>query len=248
VIAVFGAAGKTGRAVAEALHVRGLPPVAVRRLVRPAFDLEDDASVTASTAGADVLYVLAPNMHPDEPGIVARAVRAAHANGITRVIYHSVLRPGIRAMPHHWGKLQAEELLWESGLDVTILQPSAYTQNLLACLHRSELVVPYAVDRPFSLVDLADVAEATARVLTEPGHVGATYELAGPVTTIAALADTLGLTARRARSAQGSRAPDALEAMFDWYDQHGLAGNPAVLGWLLGRPARDPVEVLAAAR
>ena len=108
--------------------------------------------------------------------------------------------------------------------------------------------MPYAVDRPFSLVDLADVAEATARVLSEPGHVGATYELAGPVTTIAALAEALGLTARRARSARGSRAPDALEAMFDWYDLHGLAGNPAVLGWLLGRPARDPVDVLAAAR
>jgi uncharacterized protein YbjT (DUF2867 family) len=248
VIAVFGAAGKTGHAVVEALQVRGLPPASVRRLVRATVDLEDDASVTAATAGADVLYVLAPNMHPDEPGIVARAIRAAHTNEVARIVYHSVLRPGIRAMPHHWGKLEAEELLWGSGLDVTVLQPSAYTQNLLACLHGSELVVPYAVDRPFSLVDLADVAEATARVLSEPGHVGATYELAGPVTTIAALAEALGLTARRARSERGSRVPDALEAMFDWYDERGLAGNPTVLGWLLGRPPRDPVDVLAAAR
>ena len=39
--------------------------------------------------------------------------------------------------------------------------------------------VPYPVDTKLSLVDLDDVAEAAALVLTEAGHSGASYELVG---------------------------------------------------------------------
>jgi NAD(P)H dehydrogenase (quinone) len=254
-IALLGAAGKTGRAVAAALVAAGVPWESIRPLVRAGregpgergVDLDDDASVCAAVAGAGAIHLLAPNLHPDEPGIVRRAVAAADAGGVRRIVYHSVLRPGVRAMPHHWHKLEAEELLWGSGLDVTVLQPSAYAQNLVSCVRGGRLVVPYAVDVPFSLVDLADVAEVAARMLTEPGHEAATYELAGPVTTIAALAGRLGLDARRDRPPQGPPAgypAAALQAMFDWYDRCGLPGNPGVLGWLLDRPPRDPADVL----
>ncbi|HEX2809706.1 MAG TPA: NmrA family NAD(P)-binding protein, partial [Kineosporiaceae bacterium] len=242
-VALFGGAGKTGRAVAAALIAAGVPVESIRPLVRigqqgpgeGGVDLDDDASVSAAVAGAGAIHVLAPNMHQDEVAVVRRAVAAARAAGVRRVVYHSVLRPGVRAMPHHWHKLEAEGLLWESGLDVTVLQPSAYAQNLIPCVQGSRIVVPYAVDVPFSLVDLADVAEVTARMLTEPGHGGATYELAGPVTTIEALAGRLGLDARRERPAgagddaargSGGYPAGALRAMFDWYDLHGLAGNP----------------------
>lgn len=263
VIALFGGEGKTGRAVAAALLAGGVLAERIRPLVRAGrerpgecgVDLDDDASVRSAVAGAGVIHLLTPNMHPDEVGVVRRAAAAARVGGVRRIVYHSVLRPGIRAMPHHWHKLEAEDLLWSSDLDVTVLQPSAYAQNLVSCVQDGRLVVPYAVDVPFSLVDLADVAEATARVLTQPGHGGATYELAGPVTTIEALAGRLGLTARRDRpsdpagAASGGEASSgypaqALRAMFDWYDLHGLAGNPIVLDWLLGRPPRDPAEVL----
>lgn len=262
VIAVFGAAGKTGRAVVRALHDAGVPAPSIRQLIRAgtpapcppsiavasAVDLEDEVSLLDAVEGADVLYVLAPNMHPDEPGLVRRAVHAAVRRGIRRVVYHSVLRPGLRAMPHHWGKLRGEELLWESGLEVTVLQPSAYAQNLAACVRDAELVVPYSLDRPFSLVDLAEVAEVAARVLLEPGYVGATLELSGPVTTVRAVAQALELSPRRERGARAGSAyaADALEAMFDWYDRHGLPGNPGILGWMLGREPRSAADVLRA--
>ena len=38
---------------------------------------------------------------------------------------------------------------------------------------------PYPVETRLSLVDLDDVAEAAALVLTQDGHSGATYELVG---------------------------------------------------------------------
>jgi uncharacterized protein YbjT (DUF2867 family) len=38
----------------------------------------------------------------------------------------------------------------------------------------------YSVKARMSMVDFEDIAQAAAIVLTEPAHVGATYELADP--------------------------------------------------------------------
>jgi len=87
-------------------------------------------------------------------------------------------------MTHYWNKLRVEETLFESGLSYTILQPASYMQNVLggwqAIVEHGVYAVPYSVETRMSMVDLEDIAEATAVVLTEPGHLGATYELAGP--------------------------------------------------------------------
>ena len=40
--------------------------------------------------------------------------------------------------------------------------------------------MPFGVDKQFSVVDLLDLAETTAIVATDPGHLWASYELAGP--------------------------------------------------------------------
>ena len=92
-----------------------------------------------------------------------------------RLVYHSVLHPQIEAMPHHWEKMRAEELLFAAGLDVTVLQPTAYMQNILAgwrdIVEAGIYRVPYPVESRISLVDLDDVAAAAALVLTQPGHV-----------------------------------------------------------------------------
>jgi uncharacterized protein YbjT (DUF2867 family) len=260
-VALVGGAGKTGRAVAAALRAQGAD-TALRPLVRrPAglagervVDLDDASSLRAALAGVDVVHHLAPNVHPDELGLARRVIAAAVAQGVARVVFHSVLKPGIAQMPHHWAKLRAEELLWESGLAVTVLQPGVYAQNLLAALRGDELVVPYDVDAPFSLVDLRDVAAATAVVLLDPAHAGATYELAGPgPVSVREVAAAIGRTARRQPPeewAAGARSlpaysRDALLAMFRWYDAHGLVGTPHVLRWLLGREPTVAADVLA---
>jgi hypothetical protein len=103
------------------------------------------------------------------------------------------------------------------------------------------------------MVDLEDVAQAAAIVLTEPGHEGATYELAGLETLIqtevaAILSQQLGRPVRaeavplqmwekRARkSGLGDYQVNALVKMFRYYERYGFWGNPRVLTWLLGRP------------
>ncbi len=52
-------------------------------------------------------------------------------SGVTRFVYHSVLHPQIEAMPHHWQKMRTEEMLFAAGFELTVLQPTAYMQNIL---------------------------------------------------------------------------------------------------------------------
>jgi NAD(P)H dehydrogenase (quinone) len=266
-ILVTGAAGKTGMAVIAALAARG---AAVRALVhRPdrsaevaaqgarevavgAF--EDAAALAAAADEAGAIYHICPNMSPHEVAYARAVVAAARTAGVPRFVYHSVLHPQIEAMPHHWAKLRVEELLLASGLAVTILQPIAYMQNILAgwrsIIEKGIFRVPYPVDTRISLVDLRDVAEAAARVLTEDGHVGATYELVGtpPLSQtevaqalshvigrpVRAVAETVEAWEARARAGMGDYQRETLAAMFRSYAAKGLVGNANVLTWLLG--------------
>ena len=273
-ILVTGAAGKTGQAVIRALSARGQ---AVRALVhRPqqapvadaagardvvAGDMRDRAVLEQALARDPVavraIYHICPNMSPDELPIARVVLQAARAAGVQHVVYHSVLHPQTEAMPHHWQKLRAEELLFEAGLPFTILQPAAYMQNLLAywdqIVERGVYAVPYAPETRLSMVDLEDVAEAAAIVLSEEGHAGATYELVGtgPLSQVEvaeileqqlarpvrARAMPLDAWERGARaSGLGEYQVETLLQMFRYYERHGFWGNPRVLAWLLGRP------------
>ncbi len=181
---------------------------------------------------------------------------AAQTVGVERLVYHSVLHPQTEAMPHHWRKLRVEERLFESGLRYTILQPAAYMQNVLAywnqIVEHGIYPVPYAVETRLGMVDLEDVAEVAAIVLTEPGHAGATYELVGVEALsqaevaailsqrlerpVRAQAVPLDEWERKARaSGISDYAVETLIKMFRFYERHGFWGNPRVLTWLLGR-------------
>ncbi|WP_210504071.1 SDR family oxidoreductase [Nocardioides xinjiangensis] len=221
-VAVVGGHGKTGRAVCAALAGRG---VDARPLGRA-----DWADLAGAVAGCDAAYVIAPNLHPDEPAYVAEALRALTEAGVRRAVYHSVASPYAPAMPHHLGKAVAEDLVRRSGLGWTILQPGAYLQNLDLT---GPLDLPYSPDVPFGFLDLADLGRAAAVVLTEPGHDGATYELATRRATVRELASEAGVDVRRVPDPQ---LHPWLSAMFAHYDDHGLPVGTRVLAWLLGRP------------
>ena len=269
-ILVTGAAGKTGRAVIRALRARALP---IRALVHRSEqaqaiaslganqvtigDMRLQATMDQAVSGVRAIYHICPNMNPDEIAIGRMVIDAARAAGAEHLVYHSVLHPQTEAMPHHWQKLRVEELLFESGLSYTILQPAAYMQNLLAywdsIVEQGIFRLPYVVETRLGMVDLEDVAAAAATVLTEPGHVGATYELAGTdalsqVEVASILAQQLGRPVRAQaislkeweRGARASGLDDyriaTLIQMFRYYEQHGFWGNPNVLTWLLARP------------
>jgi NAD(P)H dehydrogenase (quinone) len=206
-VAVFAGRGKTGRAVSAHLPE-------VRLLGRDGWDLD----------GCGAAYLIAPNLHPDEPAYVAAAIQACRAADVRRIVYHSVASPYVPAMPHHLGKAVGEDLVRRSGLQWTILQPGAYLQNL--DLSGPTVDVPYDVDAPFGFLDLADLGTVAARVLLEDGHVGATYELASRLATVRELAEEAGI---EARTVEDPGTHPWLTAMFGYYDRHGLPAGTLTL-------------------
>ena len=215
-VAVVGGHGKTGRAVCAALP----DAVPLGRAEWP--DLHD------ALTGCDAVYLIAPNLHPDEPAYVAHALDAAATVGVDRVVYHSVASPYVPAMPHHLGKARAEDVVRRSGLAWTILQPGAYLQNLDLS---APVGVPYDVHAPFGFLDLADLGAAATTVLADDGHLGATYELASRSSTVAEVAAEAGLPAGRVVD-PGTH--PWLSAMFAYYDRHGLPVGTLPLRALLG--------------
>jgi len=270
-ILVTGSAGKTGRAVIQTLiennhQVRAfvfrhdqkhlLQKMGVKDFV--VGDLHSRSKVAEAFRGVRAIYHICPNMQPDEVNIGQIVINAAQTAGVARFVFHSVLHPQIEAMPHHWHKLRVEEMLCESGLSWTILQPVAYMQNIFTqwdqIIEQGVYAVPYALDKRLSMVDLMDVAAAAAIVITEKGHEYATYELCGPdhlsqYEIAAKLEHKLGCEIRALnlaidlweQKAQGaglsSYAISTLVKMFQHYERHEFRGNAQVLGWLLGRPA-----------
>jgi NAD(P)H dehydrogenase (quinone) len=272
-ILVTGAAGKTGKAVVEALAKKG---ARVRAMVRRGehfaalkalgatecviASFEDEEALRRAADGVRAVYHICPNVSREEVTFARAVAAAAQARGAKRLVYHSVLHPQIEAMPHHWQKMRAEEMLLATGLDLTILQPTAYAQNILGAfpgiIAEGVFRVPYPVATRLSLVDLQDVAEAAALVLTTEGHSGATYELAGtePVSQVE-VAAAIGAALKRAVRAEAETVEFWLErvraggmgeyecatltAMFRYYAAHGLIGNSRVLASLLGRKPND---------
>jgi NAD(P)H dehydrogenase (quinone) len=268
-ILLTGSSGKTGKAILKALAAKREP---VRAFVRSESraeelkslgaaeiavgDLHDEVSLRRAMEGVRALYHICPNVNPDEVAIGRAAIAAAQQSGVAQFVYHSVLHSQAEAMSHHWNKLRVEETLFESGLAFTILQPTAYMQNILgswsSIIERGIYPVPYPVETQLSLVHLDDVAEVAANVLTELGHARAIYELVGTrglaQTEVAEmLSSALGKPVRaeqtsltdwetRVRaSGMGDYEVQTLLNMFKYYAQFGMSGNPNVLGWLLRR-------------
>jgi uncharacterized protein YbjT (DUF2867 family) len=269
-ILVTGASGKTGKAIIKLLskvetvcafvhRVEQMESLDAERVL--VGDLRDASAIHSAMEHVRAVYHICPNMSPDEAAIGKSVIEEAKRANVEHFVYHSVLHPQIEVMNHHWQKMRVEEMLFESGLPFTILQPAPYMQNLLAgwksILEEGVLRVPYSVHAKFSFLDLDDLAQAAKIVLTETGHVNAVYELAGtnPLSH-AEVAEIFSRVLKRGIRAEKEElenwkkrakglseyATGNLTRMFDYYDQWGLAGNPNVLQWVI---KREPISLEA---
>jgi NAD(P)H dehydrogenase (quinone) len=194
-IFITGAGGKTGRSLVQALskvericafahrekYISVLKALGAEKVI--VGDMGDETVIRSAMQGIRAVYHICSNMNPDETGIGKLVIGTACKSGVEHFVYHSVLHPQVERMTHHWQKMRVEEMIFESGLPFTILQPAPYMQNLLAgwksIVEDGVLHVPYSVDSKFSFVDLEDVAVAASTVLTQVEHINAIYELAG---------------------------------------------------------------------
>lgn len=269
-VLLTGANGRTGRPVVSALNERGAKVCAFIRDSQQETalkaigaaecaigDMEDQSSIEAAMSGCTKIVHIGPPMHPNEVEITKNFIRAATKQKLEHFVYYSVMHPLRRDVRHHRLKLDAEEALIESGLAYTILQPMRYMQHLesiwTAVNDSAVHEMPFNTDVKFNVVDLLDLADATAIVCEENRHLYATYELAGPEALsqrdmarilseeldrpVKARSISVEQLQENARSKQFS--DDKIEQMTimnQHYDQYGFQGNPNVLTWLIERP------------
>ncbi len=193
-ILVTGSTGKVGSEVLKELRRRG---ATVRALVRKqeastqfpegvepvVGDLLDPVSVRKALDGVDKLYLL-NGVVPDEltQGLIAYDL--AKKQKIKHVVYHSVFQAEkFLDVPHFASKVTLESALRQFDIPYTILRPNYFFQNDISL--KSPLmdtgIYPVPLGTPgISAVDVRDIAEAAALVLTTDGHQGKTHNIVGP--------------------------------------------------------------------
>jgi uncharacterized protein YbjT (DUF2867 family) len=207
-VLVTGATGNTGSALVERLLRSG---VSVRAMVRtPAAearfdesaampvvaDFDDPDAVAAALAGVDRAYLVTPSSERAEAQQMRFAELAAAA-GVRHLVKLSQFAAApdspVRFLRYH---AAVEQHIRGLGIGWTFLRPNLYLQGLLAMAGpiRAEgrFFAPIGEAR-VSAVDVRDIADVAAAVLTEPGHDGATYSITGPAAvTHAEIAAAIG--------------------------------------------------------
>ncbi|WP_327667482.1 NAD(P)H-binding protein [Streptomyces sp. NBC_00485] len=194
-ILVMGATGTIGSDVVRQLAVSGEKVRALSRdpagarvpsgVERVRGQHRDRASVEAAMAGADAAFLVGV-FGPDDGEHDRGLVEAARAAGVRRIVKLSAIgtgdpRLGVFGTWH----LHGEEAVRTSGLEWTVLSPSAFASNTLTWAQavRENTPAPNMMgDGRQGVVDPRDVSEVAVAALLDARHAGHTYTLTGPET------------------------------------------------------------------
>ena len=266
VITALAAKGASVRAlVRSAAHAAALKTLGAAEIAVGGFD--DAAALESAAAGVTAIYHICPNVSRDEVPYarnVHRRGEGAAASPASSFIPCCIRRSRrCRTTGRRCGSRKCCSHPASHSRSCS-RRPTCRTFSGYGARSHEQgvLRVPYPVETRLSLVDLDDVAAAAALVLTDESHAGATYELVGtpPLSQIevaAAIGTALGRAVRaeaetveawETRARAGGMADyerTTLTAMFRYYADYGLVGNPNTLRWLLGRAPNDLPTVIA---
>jgi len=216
----------------------------------------DPVTLDKAMDGVKSVFHVGPSFHPQEAEMGVAVINAASNAEVEHFVYDSVLHPQISALLQHRMKLIVEEHLINSELNYTILQPMHYMQNInISDVYREGVFKQAStLETPLSFVDMDDKVEVAAKVLTEDGHYGATYELCcddylNAIEIVKIMTKVLGKEIipklvpqefiisgfQKAFPEYGDYPARGFKALFDYYSEYGFFGNSNVLKWLLGR-------------
>jgi NAD(P)H dehydrogenase (quinone) len=188
-IAITGATGQLGRLAIAALKARGVQPIGLARDPAKAADLGVETRAFNYTSadpavlnGVSTLVLISSNDFNDRVGQHCKAIAAAKAAGVGRILYTSILKgeasPMILAQDH----IATEAAVRDSGIPATILRNGWYTENYTGALDAAiqhGAIIGAASEGRISSAARKDYAEAIAVTALDAAHAGKTYELAG---------------------------------------------------------------------
>jgi uncharacterized protein YbjT (DUF2867 family) len=195
-ILVTGATGLNGTALVRKLSTKGVP---LRALVRNAAkaaeiaalpnveiaiaDMAKPETLPAALAGVD-RAMLNSSADPAMVEVQSNFIAAAAKAGVRHVVKLSGIMPELDS-PFRFARMhgEIEQRLEASGMAFTHLRAGefmpSYFRQVPMILAKGALFLPMENQRIAS-IDIGDLAEIAAVVLTNPGHEGKIYPLTGP--------------------------------------------------------------------
>ena len=269
-IALTGATGQLGQFVVEAL-LKTVPAKEIIAIVRNPVkaealskqglivrqgDYNDQASLTQALAGVEKLLLISSSEVGQRAAQHRNVINAAKAAGVKFIAYTSLLHADTSPLGLHVEHVETEKLLAESGIPFALLRNGWYSENYLASAPAAlahGVFLGAAGEGKIASATRADYAAAAARVISEEGHAGKVYELAGDSAwTLSELAALLSEASGKkvvyqnlseadfAAALKGAGLPDGLAEMLADSDigasKGGLFDDSQTLSKLIGRP------------
>ena len=242
-------------AKADALQQQGV-------VVRQA-DYNDEAALTAALNGVEKLLLISSSEVGQRATQHQNVINAAAAAGVKFIAYTSLLHADKSPLGLHVEHVATEKALAASGIPYALLRNGWYSENYLASAPvalEHGVFIGAAREGKIAAATRADYAAAAARVISEDGHAGKVYELAGDnAWTLSQLSAELSGKkvayqnlgeADFAAALKGAGLPAALADMLADSDvgasKGGLFDDSHTLSKLIGRPTTPLAESVKA--
>ncbi len=195
-IAITGATGQLGQHVIESL-LKTVPASQIVAIVRnPAkatalsqqgiiirqADYTDEAAFTTALQGIDKLLLISSSEVGQRTPQHRNVINAAKAAHVKFIAYTSLLHANTSPLGLADEHVATEKMLADSGIAYALLRNGWYTENYLASAPAAlehGVFIGAAGEGKIASATRADYAAAAARVISEDGHAGKIYELAG---------------------------------------------------------------------
>ena len=195
-IAITGATGQLGQHVIESL-LKIVPASQIVAIVRnPAkaaalsqqgiivrqADYTDEAAFTTALQGINKLLLISSSEVGQRTPQHRNVINAAKAAHVKFIAYTSLLHANTSPLGLADEHVATEQMLAESGIAYALLRNGWYTENYLASAPAAlehGVFIGAAREGKIASATRADYAAAAARVISEDGHAGKIYELAG---------------------------------------------------------------------
>lgn len=195
-IAITGATGQLGQHVIESL-LKTVPASQIVAIVRNPSkatalsqqgitvrqaDYSDEVAFTTALQGIDKLLLISSSEVGQRAPQHRNVINAAKAAHVKFIAYTSLLHADTSPLGLADEHVATEKMLSESGIAYALLCNGWYTENYLASAPAAlehGVFIGAAGEGKIASATRADYAAAAARVISEDGHAGKTYELAG---------------------------------------------------------------------
>jgi NAD(P)H dehydrogenase (quinone) len=269
-IAITGATGQLGQLAVAALQ-KTVPASQIVAIVRnPAkadalaqqgvvvrqADYGDEAALTRALEGVEKLLLISSSEVGQRTAQHRNVINAAKAAGASFIAYTSLLHADTSPLGLAAEHIETEKLLAASGVPYALLRNGWYSENYLASAPPAlahGVFIGAAGDGKIASATREDYAAAAAKVVSEDGHAGKVYELAGDQAwTLSELAAELSAQSGKnvvyqnlseadfAAALRGVGLPDAFASLLADSDtgasKGGLFDDSHTLSKLIGRP------------